>query len=414
MPLSFTLWFIAAGLIGAVWAGRAVFIGMVMRRRSILRPDSCDGPPTPPPRVSIVVAAKDEEANIGACVASLLAQDYPNYEVIAVDDRSRDRTPEILEELRTESDGRLRVLRIQRLRPGWFGKNNAMREGIEASTGEWVLMTDADCRFVSKEALSIATREALREPCDFLCVIPVLDVPTVWEKLVQPIAALVLILWFLPEKVNDPKRRTAYANGAFMMIRRTCYDAVGGHEAVRTEVNEDIWLAHNVKRSGFRLRVIENVGLIHSRMYHSFREAWRGWSRIYYGSLASLGKLAVALLMLAWYSLTPWTSFVVALTGWSLAPPESAANWRMAVMVWALVVLLLQITLFRFYGIVRVGRVWSLGYIFSACAVFTMLVNAVFKTLGTTTTWRGTTYLRDKVYDAGAPVVDNQPQEKPG
>jgi glycosyltransferase involved in cell wall biosynthesis len=120
----------------------------------------------------VVVAARNEEQNIEACVGSLLAQDYPNYEVIAVDDRSDDRTLALLRQLLAGSEGNLQVITIRELEDGWFGKNNAMREGVARSTGGWLCFTDADSRFTSRRALTAALRDALAHQADFLTLCP--------------------------------------------------------------------------------------------------------------------------------------------------------------------------------------------------------------------------------------------------
>lgn len=401
----FWSWIASATLIGAVWFFRAVVITLTEKNRKLLSSSSYTGTPKETPRVSVLVAAKDEELNIEGCVSTLLEQDYPNFGVIAVDDRSSDRTPEILARLERGGAGKLRIITIKSLRDGWFGKNNAMREGIEASDGEWLLLTDADCRFPSRKAISMAMREVQESKTDFLTVIPVLETASVWERVLQPVCALVLILWFLPDRVNDPTKKTAYANGAFMLMRRTCYDAIGGHERVKTEVNEDIKMARLAKREGFALRVVENDDLLRSRMYRTPREAWRGWSRIYYGSLSTVRRVTISLLMLSTYSLFPWISLAAAAVGSVCSPVGAPVNWNLAMGAWAGVIVLMQIAMSQFYHLVRIERRYSLFYIFAAVAAFGMLWSAMLRVLGLThTTWRGTSYHGNRRLDAPEPT----------
>jgi hypothetical protein len=282
---------------------------------------------------------------------------------------------------------------IETLPEGWCGKNHAMREGARASTGEWLLFTDADCRMTSPRALTVAVREVLAHEADFLSIIPVLETPTVWERLLQPACALLLILWFLPHRVNDPARKTAYANGAFMLVQRKCYDAIGGHERVRGEVNEDVHMARFAKRMGFRLRVVENTDLYRTRMYATPRQAWRGWSRILYGCLGTLRRLAISAVMVVTYTIVPWVSLAVALGGWILAGPDHAAPWKWAVAAWAAVVIVQQVTLWRIYRGLQIPGIWSLGHVAGAAATVGMLANAALKVIGATgTEWRGTSY----------------------
>ncbi len=404
MSIWFLIWFSLAGFIGTVWLVRVVAIHRALGRRQILGSRSYDGPPDRPPLVSVVVAAKDEEDTIEACITTLLQQDYPNFEVIAVDDRSVDQTPAILARLQHQAAGRLRVVTVTELRDGWFGKNNAMRAGVEAGSGDWLCFTDADCRQISTKTLSMAMCEAIAGEVDFLSVTPVLDTLTAWERIVQPVCAFVLIGWFLPERVNDPSKKTAYANGAFMLIRRECYEAIGGHERVRTEVNEDIHMARITKQMGLKLRVVENDDLYRTRMYRTARETWHGWSRIFYGCLGTLPRLVAAASFVALFAIVPWISLGAALLGRALASVETASTFNMLIAVWAGVIGLKQIVTWRFYGIVRVGRLWSLTYVLGASVTLGMLVNAMCKAAGATvTTWRGTTYRGGQLVDGPAP-----------
>jgi len=360
MPTWFGGWLLLAGGIGMVWAARWYVMGVAMRHRIVLAPDTCDPPLHKPPRISVIVAAKDEEDNIEACITTLLDQNYPNVELIAVDDRSHDRTAAILERLKQRCDSRLRVVTVTSVREGWFGKNNAMREGVAVSSGDWLLFTDADCRQTSRATLSTAMRDALEHNVDFLCITPRLETHTAWERILQPVCALVLIARFQPIRVNDPKSKTAYANGAFMLMRRSCYDAIGGHDCVRTQVNEDIHMARLAKRSGLRLRVVENENLYSVRMYRTLREAWRGWSRIFYGCLTTVPRLALAALLVATFTVVPWVSLVGALVGWTLGSTTGTVPWSLALLVWGCVVGMEQLVTARFYGILRIGRLWSL------------------------------------------------------
>jgi hypothetical protein len=284
-----------------------------------------------------------------------------------------------------------------------------MREGIAKSTGDWLCFTDADCRQISRRTLSMAMQESLAHEGDFLSVTPVLETHAPWERIIQPVCALVLITWFLPERVNDPKKKTAYANGAFMLMRRSCYEAIGGHERVRTKVNEDIHMARIAKQMGYKLRVVENDDLYRTRMYRAPGEAWRGWSRIFYGCLGSLPRLGVAAALLTVFTLSPWISLVTALTGYGLSDAQSTAPWGLAALSWAGVILAKQLVMWRFYGVLRAGRVWSLTYVLGGAIVLGMLVNAIFKVIGTsTTTWRGTTYHRERL--AGAETAPSTPE----
>ncbi len=393
MSIGFVVWLGAAVAVGSTWVFRWLLVSAALRSRQALGPTTYDGPPKQPPMVSILVAAKDEQDHIETCVNSLLAQDYPNFEVIVINDRSSDDTASILNRLASRHKDRLTVIHIATLRDGWFGKNNAMREGITASRGPWLLLTDADCRFTATSTLSMATREVLAHNVSLLSITPQLDTPTVWERAIQPVCGLVLISWFLPTRVNDPNTRTAYANGAFMLIKRSAYDAIGGHERVKTEVNEDVCMAGFAKSQGLGLRVVESAGLYRTRMHPSLAAAWNGWSRIYFGCLRNMRRLTISASLLVALSIVPWLSLLIALSGWAMAPTETAEVWGWSAFAWSLAVLCQQTVATRIYAMLGQRRFWSLGYVVGAVVALGMLLSAMLKVLGaTSTTWRGTTY----------------------
>ena len=410
MPLGFLIWLMLGVLVGLVWAVRLAMLGSILRKRSILHSASYDGPPEPSPRVTVLVAAKDEEDNIEVCIETMLKQDYPNFEIVAIDDRSGDRTPAILRRLAQRAGGKLRVVTVTQLREGWFGKSNAMREGVSIATGDWLCFTDADCRQTSTKTLTVAMQEVLAKNIDFLSITPLLETKAAWERMTQPVCAFVLMLWFLPQRVNDPSKKTAYANGAFMLMRRRCYEAIGGHERVRTEINEDIQMARIAKRTGFGLRVCENDDLYSTRMYRTMGDSWRGWSRIFYGSLATLPRLLIAAAALAGFALGPWVSTAAALIGRWSASAETADMWSLMLGIWACTLCLMQVVLWRLYPVLKISHGWSLTYPFGASIALGMLGNAMLKVVGATgTTWRGTRY-RGQVID---PMTHNQESRDP-
>jgi cellulose synthase/poly-beta-1,6-N-acetylglucosamine synthase-like glycosyltransferase len=409
MPTAMYVWLIACGLVGLTWSLRHRALNRASRGGGSLSPASFVPFPPDAPRLSVLVAAKDEEANIGTCVHTLLEQDYPNFEVIAINDRSGDRTGPILDEIAAQHHGRLKVVHITALPEGWFGKNNAMAEGVARADGEWLCFVDADCRQTSLHTLSVALREAMAQRIDFLSVLPVLETKSFWERLIQPVCAGIMLIWFNPERVNDPRSRAAYANGAFMLMSRATYDAIGGHNAVRTELNEDMHMAQRTKAAGRRLCVLENEGLYFTRMYSSFRECWRGWSRIFYGCFKTFPRLAATLGLLLASSIFPFISLLIAACGWLLADAAARPSWTIALAVTGAVVLTLESVIFRFMRRARAASWAWLTYAIGAGIGVGMLVAAMRK-LGraATTTWRGTTYpSASPAAPAGAVIVSS-------
>jgi chlorobactene glucosyltransferase len=379
--------------LAAAWWAFTILVGVIwlLRHREVnrgsneyvLRRDEAPLPDENLPRLSVLVAAKDEEPNIVRCIEGLLAQDYPDFEVIAINDRSNDRTGEILDDLAAR-DARLRVVHIQSLPEGWFGKNHAMHNGVQRAGGQWLCFTDADCTYESPHLLRSAARFALRESADFVSVLPRLETHSLWERIVQPAAGAVMLYWFPPHAVNDPKARPAYANGAFMLMPRASYERLGGHEPVKATLNEDMHLARRCKQIGLRLRVIRGERLYHVRMYTGFRQIWNGWSRIFYGCLGTFPRLLGSVLMLSFFSLAPYVTLV-------LSPLSSHSLWPASAGAFA--VIGQQSVLIRYYHISGSGWRWALTYPLGALLVLGMTLNAIRRLgRGTVTVWRGTTY----------------------
>ena len=206
------------------------------------------------PLVSILVPARNEQHRVlEQCIHSILAQDYGRFEVIAVNDRSTDETGAILARL-AKSDERLRVIEGEELPPGWLGKPYAMQQALNHARGEWILATDADMIFEAA-ALRTALDRALESNADALTLIPRFETGSFWERVVIPTWEWVFLMFRIFYRVDDQKTDRAAAIGGFFLIRRTVLDRVGGYEALKDEVMEDVRLADRIKRSGARLLI---------------------------------------------------------------------------------------------------------------------------------------------------------------
>jgi glycosyltransferase involved in cell wall biosynthesis len=437
MAILAAVWTGLTGLTALVWLLRHVLIARINRVLPPIRPDA-DATGDDLPLLTLIVAAKDEEPNIERCIRSVLAQTYPGLRIIAVNDRSDDRTGAILDALAAE-DARLTPIHVTQLREGWFGKNNAMREGVERADTPWMCFTDADCTFQSPHALATAVRHALAHGSAFLSILPVLDAQGVLEQMIQPACGGILLIWFNPLLVNNPRRKAAYANGAFMLMTRNAYEAMGGHEPVKTEVNEDMHLARIAKEKGLALRVVPNDGLYRVRMYTDFAQMWRGWSRIFYGCFGSARKIILSMLMVAIFGLLPWASLIAggAAMGFSeprpsalteprpsgsgssemaarsadpvpsKSPPSAPAsplaaassiNWPLLFWLAAASCFLQMTVMVRYYRQTHIPAWLAPTYPIAAALGVGMLFSALMRLKGRgTTTWRGTTYRADAV-----------------
>lgn len=270
------------------------------------------------PFVSVIIPARNEEDMIGRCVTSLAQQEYPQFEIIVVNDNSTDRTEEILEELSGRFEN-LRVVNGQPLPEGWCGKPFALHQGqaqvkrVNGSMGQWLLFTDADT-WHHPQMLASVMGFALSRDVEMLSLMTDQEIVTFWEKVIQPIAMNFLVRFFPFQRVNDPDDPLAIANGQFILIRRDAYDRLGGHERVKGEVIEDLELARAAKQDRLRYMIADGRALVRTRMYTGLRDAWQGWTKVAYTHRdMTLGKLMVGVLMTALLGLAPTALLVAAL-----------------------------------------------------------------------------------------------------
>ncbi|HEX4049354.1 MAG TPA: glycosyltransferase family A protein [Steroidobacteraceae bacterium] len=231
-----------------------------------------------PPRVAVIVPVRDERANIGPCVQSLLRQQYPadRLHVLVVDDDSSDGTPEIVAKL-AEQDERVSFMRTPPLPPSWKGKPHACWIGsqtIPADT-QWLCFLDADMR-ADPALMTSALAAALEGKIDLLTVSPRHELHTFAERLVIPCGLYLLGFCQDLAKLQAPDSHEVVATGQFMLVRREAYEDVGGHAAVSTAICEDLELARLLKRRGHRVLLKDGSRLLATRMYTGWQTLWPG------------------------------------------------------------------------------------------------------------------------------------------
>jgi len=276
------------------------------------------------PFISIVVPARNEEGKIERCLESLAGQDYPCFEIVVVDDRSTDRTAEIIERAASR-DPRIKFITAKSLPEGWIGKCNALVHAGAHASGEWLLFTDADTCHRSNSARD-AVSYAMRNQADLVSFVPVQELGGFWERAVMPVLLGSFLLGDPFHTVNNQRQERAYAYGQYVLARRSAYEAAGGHQAVRDEILEDHAIARVVKRKGFVVLCADGHDLYSVRMYTSLKTMWQGWTKNLYSLIDCRPlNLILILTLINCALLAPFLHLLAAASTCVQAPPGDDA-----------------------------------------------------------------------------------------
>lgn len=391
---------VSAGL-GATWLyhAAAAAIGMpkvpdIAGQEWDLRPLNAGADSEARPRVSIIVPARNEEAMIEEAVRSLLSTDYPNAEIIAVNDRSEDRTGEILDRVVEESRGKLKAVHVRHLPPGWLGKTHAMWAAAEQATGEWLVFTDADV-IHHPDVLRRAVAYAKRECADHLVVLPTMVMKTWGERMMISFFQAMFIFAHRPWKVADPKAKDHIGVGAFNMVRRSAYDAIGGYDKLRLAIVDDMMLGERIKKLGFAQRNVFGRGLVRVRWAEGASGVVGNLTKNFFAQLRYSAVVAIfaALAILA-IQLGPWVGMV-------LAQGLNKAGYAVALLCLLLV----------YAGMARRSGV-SPGYVLlhpvaTLLMVYTLLRSTALTLWQGGVVWRGTKYPLKELREANDSPLPN-------
>lgn len=338
--LTIFLWFIVFAWLISI----ALTLYGFARRKPLLPTDELRLSARDAPLVSVLVPARNEEDRVLAdCIRSILAQDYGRFEIIAVNDRSTDATGATLESM-AQSDDRLRFIEGEEPPAGWLGKPYAMQQALKHARGEWILATDADMIF-DRTALRAAMDHTLAGAGDALTLIPNFEAGSFWERVMIPTWAWVLLMFTLFYRIGNPKTQGAVGIGGFFLMRRSVLERVGGYEALKDEVMEDVRLAEMIKRSGARLLTEHAPALLSTRMYRNFGEMWECSTKNWFSgmkfslSFAIAGVLSMYLMSVVPPLIALGSAIGIALGGradlWLLFTP-AALSWLLQVVVLAM------------------------------------------------------------------------------
>jgi glycosyltransferase involved in cell wall biosynthesis len=385
-------------LLGVAWLWRAIENAVHLHEiPDLVRPD-WDAEPTNGPRVSIIVPARNEEEGIGSCLRSLLALDYANYQIVAVNDRSTDRTGAIMDEVALSDaniQNRLRVHHVKELPAGWLGKTHAMWKGaalaIDGSLNdEWILFTDGDIVY-RQDTLRRAVGCVEKTHGDHFVLFPTMVMKDLGERMMISMFQSLLTLGVRIWKVSDPKAKDFIGAGAFNMVRRSVYDSVGTYEAMRLAVVDDLRLGQTVKENGFASRLAFGHGLISVHWAKGALGIANNLTKNFFAVFRYDVRIALAAILLtAIFNWGPWV-------GVALAPGWSSSGFFLALTGLALV-----------YTVMGSQSKLSPLYMLLHPIAIALILYAMCKSVWTTlrqggVIWRGTKYelaeLKESVRD---------------
>lgn len=334
--------------------------------------------PSPAPKVSVIVAARNEARNIREALSSLLQLDYPDYELIVVDDRSEDATGAIVDELASD-DPRLQAVHVAELPPDWLGKNHALWMGSRIATGELLLFTDADI-IMEPTILSRSVTFLREQRIDHLAMTPVMRMPSLFLAMFGASFIIFFSLFARPWKARDPKSPCHIGIGAFNLITADAYRTIGGHETIRLRPDDDMKLGKIVKKGGFKQDIIYGRGFLEVEWYASVREVINGLEKnAFSGTDYRVGYALCGVLFYLLCGVWPWLALVMT-TG-----ATQILNGAVV-----LIIILIFADTARFHD----ARSWhAVGFplcagFFSWIIVRTLVLNLVQGGI----TWRGTFY----------------------
>ncbi|MBI4565774.1 MAG: glycosyltransferase [Planctomycetes bacterium] len=264
----------------------------------------------PLPRLSVVVAARDEAETIEPAMRSLVAADYPDLEVIAVDDRSTDATGAILDRLASAGPP-LRVVHVRELPPGWLGKNYALHVGSLQASGEYMLFTDADVHF-KPDALSRAVRYARANKIDHLAVLPDLAMGGFWELLAVSFFGFMYFIYTQPWRLANPRSGAHVGIGAFNLVKAEVYRRAGGYASLPMDTGDDVKLGKRMKQAGARCGFVDGAGLLSVRWVVGLCGVVRGLEKNMFGgfsysALRAVVAMAGLLIVATWPAIGVFT-----------------------------------------------------------------------------------------------------------
>jgi glycosyltransferase involved in cell wall biosynthesis len=390
----FVLFLIGGWLIALLWVWRTLVAlrylpsipDLLDERYAQLMPDT--------PQITVIVPGRNEEQGVEACLRTLLDIDSVRLEILAVDDRSTDATGAIMERVAAEGRAQgksISVLHVTELPAGWMGKTHAMALAARQASSPWLLFTDADIHF-AKDSLLRAMNLAAAERADHVVIFPSLVLKSFGESMMiaffQGIAAIASRFWRIP----DPKAKESMGVGAFNLIRADVYRAMGGFEALRMEVLEDLKFGFEVKHQGYRQRVAFGRDLVRVRWAVGLSGVIRNITKNFFAVFRFRAGITIAACLgLGLIGVVP---FILLITGpWPLRVPS-------------LLILAMLVLLYRYYRqFTGISAAYVLTFPVAAClVVYSILRSMTITLVRGGVNWRGTHYSLSELRKNAGPL----------
>ncbi len=341
------------------------------------------------PLISILVPARNEEKSIGECLDSLFKQNYPNLEIIVIDDQSSDHTFEIVQGF-AKKDTRIKLIQTTPLPGGWMGKCWALHQGAQIAKGEWFLFSDADVVH-SPLTVNSVYQYAVKNDVDFLTLKYRLLVKSFWERIIPPSINFIKA-WFYPspKKVNDMHTTAIEAKGDFIFVKRSIYEKLGGHQAVKNEFIESAALMGSFKKARCRAALLDGSHMIKVRKFHNLNEIVTSYSKLFYKFFQLKSNryffLLIALIILIVLSPIGILIYLLVFKFWQI---------KLSLMFWpGLEILILFFIAMVFYKKDNFAPWYALGFPLGAILFIGIGGKALFElTIKKEPSWRGRIYL---------------------
>lgn len=329
------------------------------------------------PKISIILPARNEEKHIRHCIDSLLKQDYPDFEIILVNDESTDKTLEIMKEFEKSHPAKIKVVNVTHRDENWIGKNWACYQGYLKSNGNLLLFTDADsCH--SEKTLSLAVQNIIHNRLDAITVMPMLLCYDFLTKVTIPILTTFMHTRFSPLKVNNAKSKIGYFIGSYFIINRDTYEKVGTHESVKHEIIEDGALGKKVKEANFKMKMVRGENYIQAIWARNSTELFNAIDRLVI-PLFKEKRLEASLLSIALFFLLLFPALIFPLSLISSINHQNLINYGISLLSGLILVILLITNIIQIQKTLFFNKIYSIGFIIGGAIIVTRFINRLIK-----------------------------------